>query len=175
MKSAFLLLSGTAFAALSFLSVTYAASTFIDDDEPHAFRHIGEPLWKSEPTYLDRGNMTLSQVEARFGRNPTSPADAVVADASADTGGATQISTIIATAANPAHTDWCMARYRSYQPSDNTYQPYGSPRRTCESPYGGASAGVEAVEAPEAITYQVEAQEAAELDANTWCRLQYRS
>ncbi|MBP1882859.1 BA14K family protein [Sinorhizobium mexicanum] len=34
-----------------------------------------------------------------------------------------------------SHTRWCYARYRSYRPSDNTYQPYGGPRRQCYSPY----------------------------------------
>ena len=31
--------------------------------------------------------------------------------------------------------EWCSARYRSYDPGDNTYQPYGGgPRRTCAAP-----------------------------------------
>jgi|AraplaMF_Col_mLB_1032019.scaffolds.fasta_scaffold84809_1 hypothetical protein len=33
-----------------------------------------------------------------------------------------------------AHTRWCYARYRSYRAWDNSYQPYGGPRRQC-SPY----------------------------------------
>lgn len=170
MKPALLLLSGTAFAALSFLSVTYAASAFVESDEPHAFSHIGEPLWTSEPTYIERGNMTLSQMEARFGRNPTSQADTVVAEIGDDAGDAMQTSARIA--ANPAHMDWCMTRYRSYQPDDNTYQPYQGGRRTCESPYAGSSA---INEATETVSYQAQANETAELDAGTWCRMRYRS
>lgn len=34
-----------------------------------------------------------------------------------------------------AHTRWCYARYRSYRPYDNTFQPYYGPRRQCISPY----------------------------------------
>ncbi|MGN6766364.1 MAG: BA14K family protein [Rhizobiaceae bacterium] len=34
-----------------------------------------------------------------------------------------------------AHVQWCYNRYRSYRASDNTYQPYGGPRRQCVSPY----------------------------------------
>ena len=35
-----------------------------------------------------------------------------------------------------AHYDWCAAKYRSYDPRNNTYQPYGGvPRRPCISPY----------------------------------------
>jgi hypothetical protein len=34
-----------------------------------------------------------------------------------------------------SHTQWCYGRYRSYRAFDNTYQPYGGPRRQCYSPY----------------------------------------
>ncbi|KQS74178.1 hypothetical protein ASG25_01820 [Rhizobium sp. Leaf384] len=34
-----------------------------------------------------------------------------------------------------SHVAWCQARYRSYRAYDNTYQPYGGPRRQCNSPY----------------------------------------
>ncbi len=33
------------------------------------------------------------------------------------------------------HVQWCYDRYRSYRAYDNTYQPYGGPRRQCYSPY----------------------------------------
>jgi hypothetical protein len=34
-----------------------------------------------------------------------------------------------------AHAEWCLGRYNSYRPSDNTYQPYHGPRRPCVSPF----------------------------------------
>nr|WP_272211882.1 BA14K family protein [Marinicella sp. W31]MDC2877772.1 BA14K family protein [Marinicella sp. W31] len=36
---------------------------------------------------------------------------------------------------NPQHYNWCEARYRSYRPADNTFQPYNGPRKQCLSPY----------------------------------------
>lgn len=36
---------------------------------------------------------------------------------------------------NP-HVDWCLAHYRTYNPYDNTFQPYVGPRMVCRSPYG---------------------------------------
>jgi hypothetical protein len=30
-----------------------------------------------------------------------------------------------------AHVQWCYDHYRSYRAYDNTYQPYGGPRRQC--------------------------------------------
>jgi len=35
---------------------------------------------------------------------------------------------------NPQAAAWCAARYRSYRPEDNTYQPWGGPRRNCDAP-----------------------------------------
>lgn len=34
-----------------------------------------------------------------------------------------------------AHVRWCMGRYRSYNPADNSFQPYNAPRQPCISPY----------------------------------------
>ncbi len=50
---------------------------------------------------------------------------------------------LIAGAAQPApvvvapnpHVDWCRRTYRSYNPYDNTFQPYYGPRAYCISPY----------------------------------------
>lgn len=36
---------------------------------------------------------------------------------------------------DPRHSDWCANRYRSYRHYDNTFQPYGGPRRQCYSPF----------------------------------------
>lgn len=36
---------------------------------------------------------------------------------------------------NPKHYAWCEQRYRSYRPSDNSFQPYHGPREQCLSPY----------------------------------------
>jgi len=50
---------------------------------------------------------------------------------------------LIAGAAQPApvvvapnpHVDWCARTYRSYNPYDNTFQPFRGPRAYCISPY----------------------------------------
>lgn len=34
---------------------------------------------------------------------------------------------------NPQAAAWCAARYRSYRPEDNTYQPWDGPRRGCQA------------------------------------------
>ena len=35
----------------------------------------------------------------------------------------------------PAHAEWCMSRYRSYDAATNSYQPFSGGRRICVSPY----------------------------------------
>ncbi|MDF2998320.1 MAG: hypothetical protein K0R27_3957 [Xanthobacteraceae bacterium] len=40
-----------------------------------------------------------------------------------------------APAVGDAHVQWCMQTYRSYRPSDDTFQPYNGPRQPCVSPY----------------------------------------
>ena len=35
-----------------------------------------------------------------------------------------------------AHTQWCLARYRSYNPANNTFVSYSGEIRECVSPYG---------------------------------------
>lgn len=37
--------------------------------------------------------------------------------------------------ASSTHAEWCSTRYRSYDVSTNSYQPFSGGRRTCVSPY----------------------------------------
>ncbi|MER9745569.1 BA14K family protein [Mesorhizobium sp. M0187] len=48
----------------------------------------------------------------------------------------------------PPHLAWCVSRYRSYNPDDNSYTSYSGQQRTCVSPYLGAERA--APRAPEA-------------------------
>jgi len=34
-----------------------------------------------------------------------------------------------------AHIEWCMERYRSYNPRDNTFMSYSGVMRECDSPF----------------------------------------
>ncbi|WP_426126059.1 BA14K family protein [Pararhizobium sp. PWRC1-1] len=64
--------------------------------------------------------------------------------------------------------EWCGARYRSYDPNDNTYQPYGGgPRRVCAAPLDTMVAFTERV-----------AGEGVAKDGNAnarWCMERYSS
>lgn len=67
-----------------------------------------------------------------------------------------------------AAREWCSARYRSYNASDNTYQPYGvSGRRACNAPVATA---------PTSSQDLARAGVAIEIDANArWCMARYSS
>lgn len=62
------------------------------------------------------------------------PEDQVIFEASASAGGDPETQEYEeAAAALSSHIASCFARYRSYRPEDNSYQPYGGgPRRQCE-------------------------------------------
>ncbi|MER9405319.1 BA14K family protein [Mesorhizobium caraganae] len=48
-----------------------------------------------------------------------------------------------------AHVEWCVSRYRSYQPENNSYRSYTGRQRPCISPYSG----VATAQAPDAVSY----------------------
>jgi len=50
-------------------------------------------------------------------------------------GGAHLSDTRPATIDAERHHDWCAGRYRSYRPSDNSFQPFSGDRRQCLSPF----------------------------------------
>lgn len=65
--------------------------------------------------------------------------------------------------------EWCGTRYRSYDPIDNTYQPYygGGPRRNCEAQGGMQTAPVQKV---------ADMSDAVQPDENArWCMERYSS
>ncbi|WP_225246264.1 BA14K family protein [Agrobacterium tomkonis] len=64
--------------------------------------------------------------------------------------------------------DWCIKTYRSYDPSDNTYQPFGEgPRRTCVAPLEDHTVSSDLADG---------GGDAEEYDANArWCMERYSS
>lgn len=182
MKSALLLLSGTAFAALLFLSGAYAVSAFMTSGEPHTFAHIDDPLWTFEPTYLDRANMTLREAKVKFAGSETVSVAVVAPVAGASQKPEEQAADLASSDIGPidtAHVEWCMARYRSYRVEDDTYKPYGGQRRTCKSPYtaGGMIETVDMMQtgSVQSASLAADMEQAADFDTASWCRQQYRS
>jgi len=209
-KSLLLVLASLVLVLSVFMSGIYVATYFISEPEPHKFAHLDTPdLWTSTPVRVDETKQAYVRVpglpivaslpatdlpDARSGSQNGHSAQLVdntvtgaveTADGQ-DAGG---------TAIDPAHADWCFARYRSYRVEDNSYQPFsGGPRRQCESPvsrsFQSASAsrttagtGNETVDGSvETVSDAVPSDTAENLTGGTqsrshteWCLGRYRS
>lgn len=118
------------------------SSYLADATAPREFADLNrEPLWSSEVRRVDSSLHAYERLPAVL------PESTLVAEAKReDRGNAMlgsanepevangQISRLTETVAAKAR-EWCGARYRSYDPADNTYQPYGGGlRRTCSAP-----------------------------------------
>jgi hypothetical protein len=126
-------------------------------------------LWTSEPVVVDTSKQAYQRIEAAPVVAYLAPTDGDVenaalahseerATATDDVASATtqppaapvsdiqsnSVSVVSAAAAptvDAGHTQWCLARYRSYRVEDNSYQPFnGGPRQACEMPSSQMSA-----------------------------------
>lgn len=150
------------------------SSDFAEPIAPHNFADLdSEPLWPSEVKRVDPTLQAYERLPAAVS------ASTMVAEAKSTkpvklTLGANKTEVAREQAAlltdlQPAEAqEWCGARYRSYDPADNTYQPYGGgPRRNCAAP----------VETPTSPVQQVADMDGMrEADANArWCMERYSS
>ncbi|MGK9055300.1 BA14K family protein [Neorhizobium petrolearium] len=121
-------------------------SDLAEPTAPHNFTDLhGEPLWPSEVRRVDPNQQAYERLPAVLSAN-TMVAEAKTEERvrvtlgsskSADIAGerGPQSEVLLAELQAVKAQEWCGARYRSYDPSDNTYQPYGGgPRRTCAAP-----------------------------------------
>ncbi len=187
MKSLMSLAFGVALAVVLFASGVAASSWIMRDPAPHQFAHLEEqPLWTNEPVPVDPQEQSFERIAAA----PVPPVFQAMAVVVTDNRARSEIETaslqdegqeldMTATAAveaNPIvglagspHAAWCAQRYRSYRVEDNSYQPYGSARRPCQSPY---LTGRETA----AYSPAVEQHSVGAGDAHVaWCLDRYRS
>lgn len=154
MRAIFTLVSTIACAVILFTAGLVVVAYATRDYEPHHFAHMETPdLWTSRPTVVDPAKQDYQRIEGVQVAAYVPPTDGDVETASfarseerdvqtrAIAKTATEASQPVESAATDAlqrdagHVDWCLARYRSYQIDDNSYQPYGGgPRRECVSP-----------------------------------------
>jgi hypothetical protein len=148
------LVSTIACAVLLFAAGLAIAAYATRDYEPHHFAHMETPdLWTSRPTAVDPARRDYERVEGVQVVAYVAPTDGDVDTASLARSeerdvktrevaeNAAEVAQPIDSAAtgtaqlDAGHVDWCLARYRSYQVEDNSYQPYGGgPRQECVSP-----------------------------------------
>lgn len=154
MRAIFTLVSTIVCAVILFVAGLVVVAYATRDYEPYHFAHMETPdLWTSRPTSVDSAKQGYERIEGVQVAAYVAPTDGDVETASfarsEERGSNTpDIAENVAEAAQPVdsaatgtaqldagHVDWCLARYRSYQVEDNSYQPYGGgPRRECVSP-----------------------------------------
>lgn len=153
MRSLLALSFGVTLAVVLFASGVAASSWLLQDPAPHHFAHLDErPLWTNEPVQVNRSEQSFERIAAApvpavyqamavnamaadrklQGQSIVMGADNEGLDLSIT--GAVDATPNTDLAGSP-HANWCAERYRSYRVEDNSYQPYGSARRPCQSPY----------------------------------------
>lgn len=215
MRAIFTLVSTIACAVILFAAGLAVVANATRDYEPHHFAHMETPdLWTSRPTAVDPAKQDYQRIEGVQVAAYVAPTDGDVKTASfarseerdvqtrAIAENAAEASQPIESGATDAvqrdagHVDWCLARYRSYQVEDNSYQPFGGgPRRECVSPVMDMASAQPAIDAfdvdrgeqaaaiPVASAAVMVSQEQQTADVRSmpngtheaWCHERYRS
>ncbi len=173
MKPVLQLLAASALSAGMVIGgVVLASAALAPGEKPRQFAGMYvDGLWTTKPVRIDRNAQNLERLPPRYASHvvmsePTEPvvetastaahADQDLADLSSRVAEIDLISTSalddagsdMANVLPQQHVTWCSARYRSYDPTDNTYHSYSGEIRDCTSPYQtGVTAGISEGEA----------------------------
>ena len=147
MKSLLSLILGVGLAVFLFICLLAGVTWALSMKGQHRFANLDEkPLWTSRPVRVDPASQSLvrlaaapvppafqamavdipehEEAEIRMASTPT-PDEPGVDDTIT---GAIGTDRMIDLAGTP-HAEWCFRQYRSYRAEDDSYQPYGGPRR----------------------------------------------
>jgi hypothetical protein len=111
----------------------------------------GPALWTTEPVRIDAALQRYDRLPpiAVASSDVEAPVRSEVETVAASKVGDESETAAASTAANPDAVAWCQQRYKSYEPADNTYQPYGGGvRRACIAPFALGNMTAMAVHAP---------------------------
>ena len=133
--------------------VLASAALSPEDEQPHEFTGLDiRDLWTSKPVQIDRSAQNLERLPPRYpstvvmsgASEPVrqTASDTAIEDPRTRTSHIDQASiqsidgdgsSVVSEALDPQHLAKCSERYRSYDPSDDSYQPFGGgPRRQCQ-------------------------------------------
>lgn len=120
-----------------------AAATYVlAMPEGQHFANLDAPdLWTSVPKPVDPRGQKFERVaplvSAAYPITPTAPEPRANLAANSASDG---VSSDAAEASlRHEHGDWCVSRYRSYDPASDTYRSYSGQVRTCVSPFAAPS------------------------------------
>ncbi|WP_168879295.1 BA14K family protein [Rhizobium sp. P28RR-XV] len=159
-------LASVAFGVVSSIgpcvAVASVASHVVADSEPHVFKELAaHDLWTTKPMKVDPIQQHYERIPPRY--------SSYVIDMSSTTSKAAEDSPAPQRPASrpelsDEHLAWCAQRYRSFNPTTNTYRSYSGEIRQCSSPFQQIIA-----EADQHIGMQENDGAAA------WCAARYQS
>lgn len=156
MKPVVTLLAASALAAGMVVGgVVLASAALAPEENPHRFTGLDiKDLWTLKPVRIDRSAQNLERLLPRYASHVVMSEPAAhttpqaTETAGSDEGSEVGEIDILVTAAidetssgaaagtlSPEHIAWCEARYRSYDPTDNSYRSFSGGIRPCNSPY----------------------------------------
>ncbi|MBX3582687.1 MAG: BA14K family protein [Rhizobiaceae bacterium] len=103
-------------------------------------------LWPSDPVRVDTRMQDFDRIERRPVLQPATQEEANEPQVGIDdtkTASVDGIQTSEPVTQSYNHLTWCTHRYRSYQPSDNSYMSFSGFKRECISPFSPATASTD--------------------------------
>ncbi len=151
------------------------SSEVAQQSKPHSFTNLhDEPLWPSGVKRVDQNQQVYQRLPAAQSGNTVLAVLKPVERATGTLGSPTNLTAssdaspknLFAELQASKSREWCSARYRSFDPLSNSYQPYGGgPRQPCSAPSSIAPAQQVA-----------DNGSAEEMDSNArWCMQRYSS
>ncbi|MFB2567578.1 BA14K family protein [Rhizobium sp. IMFF44] len=167
-------LASVAFGAVSSVgtcvAVASVASHFVANSESHAFKALAaHDLWTTSPVKVDPRQQHYQRISPRY--------SSYVMEASASITKAVEHPPTPRHLApqlelSDQHLAWCAQRYRSFNPTTNSYRSYGGKIRECSSPFqqiiSKADRSVETKENDQAAAWCVARYQSYRPEGNTY-------
>ncbi|MGR9500128.1 BA14K family protein (plasmid) [Rhizobium leguminosarum] len=162
-------IASVAFGILSSVGACVAAASVasyvVADSEPHAFKELAaRDLWTTTPVKVDPRQQRYERVPPLYSSYVTEASASMASAARPDSARPPAELQTPQPRLSAAHLAWCGERYRSFDPTTNSYRSYSGETRECSSPFQRTVA-----EADEGVGTKVNAQPAAR------CAARYKS
>jgi hypothetical protein len=139
------------------------ASLVMAEPEPHSLATLTAPeLWTAKPIRVDRATQRYERLAPVFSTYVTEASTIVPLKKGSVSTPAT--ATHDQDALSAQHLEWCAHRYRSFDPTTNTYRSFGGDIKRCVSPFGQTAAS-------DGRTVETSAR----APGAAWCASQYKS
>ncbi|KQV33020.1 BA14K family protein [Rhizobium sp. Root1204] len=142
MKAIATLAFGIASSVGACIAAASLASFVMADPQPQEVASLAGPdLWTTSPVRVDLSRQHYQRLPAAYSSYVTEAPKVAAESRQADP--LQKKPQPVRPALSTAHLQWCVERYRSFDPATNSYRSYSGETRTCRSPYGASQPGVD--------------------------------